>query len=592
MGRLLHRWRLYGVLALTIAVTMVIVACGDDAAPTATATTTAAAAEPTATTAAAAPAPTATATKAAAAPAATATATSAPPVIAKELVTPRLKVASLAPGNQVTMYHPTFQSSGGNLRTIYDMLIWMDRHTGEFAPMLATEWSVSGGAKDWNFKLRDDVEFHNGYKFTTADVVASWEIMQTPPDLADSGHSIRDHVESADNIEIISDTEMIFHLVSPWVQLPYAFSEEWVFTQYSGQYWDEVGEEGYLADPIGTGPFKFKEMVINEHWLVERFKEPGDVHWWKIPDFDELQLIYAPEEATRFAMLLAEEAHIADIPGELLDDAEAAGMVLQSSTLPGFQVFNIMGSQVGPDHENYDATDPLKNREIRKALDLAVDKQAIIDAFFPGRAEPQAIYNFGSFRKPYKDEWTQHPFDPEEAKKILLAEGYPEGTLDIRVLVGNNMSGVPEAPDVAEAMAQMFVEVGVNATIAETDYGAVASEIRSHTLHSTVVVSRFSPWIVNLSWKGGFDTPGSWVITTDPYLVALHDEYALSTTLEEAQEYEEMYGQFLYDDYSTIPIAWLRPVVAINPNYVASYVANHLHFGPVRHHEFTEAVYK
>lgn len=589
MGRLLHRWRLYGAMALLLAVTLVIVACGgDDDAPAAT--TAPAAAEPTATTAAAAPAATT-------APAAVATATptkaAAAPAKAKEPVADRLKVTSLAPGNQVTMYFQTFQSSGGNLRTIYDHLIWMDRHTGAYAPMLATEWNVSNGAKDWQFILRDDVTFHNGYKFTADDVKASWNIIQTEPDLADSGHAIRDRVGADENIEVVSDTEVIFHLVQPWVQLPYAFGEEWVFTQYSGTHWDEVGEEGYIADPVGTGPFKFKEMVINEHWLVERYKNPGDDHWWKIPDFAELQLIYAPEEATRMAMLLAEEAYIADIPGELMDEAEEAGMLMQSSTLPGFQVFNIMGSQVGPEHEDYDATDPLKNVQVRKALDLAVDKMAIINAFFPGRAEPQAVYNFGSFRPPFKEEWTQHPFDAAEAKAILAAEGYDDDNpLEIRLLVGNNMSGVPEAPDVAEAMMQMYQEIGIVANVHETDYGSVASEIREHTLASTVVISRFSPWIVNLSWKGGFDGKGNWVICSDPYLVDLAEEYYEVTTQEEAWEYETLYGQYLYDNHVTIPIAWLKPAVAVNPKFVADYTANHLHFGPVRHHEFTEAVFK
>ena len=103
----------------------------------------------------------------------------------------------------------------------------------------------------------------------------------------------------------------------------------------SKDYWDSVGgEDSYAEHPIGTGPFKFVELEINQHLLVERTED----HWRKTPEFHEIQMFYTPEDATRLAMLLAQEVHLSDIPRTLIPEAEQRGFKTVVATLPGFHV--------------------------------------------------------------------------------------------------------------------------------------------------------------------------------------------------------------------------------------------------------------
>ncbi len=123
-------------------------------------------------------------------------------------------------------------------------------------------------------------------------------------------------------------------------------------------------------------------------------------HWRKTPEFHELQYTYATEDATRLAMLLTGEAHISNVPRNLLPQAEERGFKVASSTLPGLYFFYIFSGQyhdgpreirVGekkgeafPLAAGYEPTDPFRDVRVRKALNLAINRDAIRDAFFPG----------------------------------------------------------------------------------------------------------------------------------------------------------------------------------------------------------------
>ena len=94
---------------------------------------------------------------------------------------------------------------------------------------------------------------------------------------------------------------------------------------------------------------------------------------------------------------------------------------------------------------------------MRKALNFAIDRQAINDTFWDGEALPEAVHGIPPYRSDHKEEWLPfnglpYPYDPEEAKRLLAEAGYPDG-FEFDYLVAPNYGGVPEGPDVAEAIA-------------------------------------------------------------------------------------------------------------------------------------------
>ncbi len=512
-------------------------------------------------------------------------------VVAKVLVSPRLKVAMVPPGNQVTMSYKTFQSSGGLLRTMYNHLIWVDRVTGASKPMLATSWTLSPNAREWGFKLRKGVPFHDGTEFTAKDIPFTARVGLTegsPDALLVTLKNILPEPEK--NIEIVNDYEIIMHLAQPNVELEFNMGEEWTFMILSKNYWDKVGEKGYNDKPIGTGPFKFVELKIGQHLLVERFKNPGDSHWWKIPEFDEVQFFYVPEDATRTAMLLTGEAHISDIPGMLFKDAETKGYRRVRSTLPGFAFFVFIGGQYYSTPDKFDPNDPLTKVQVRQALNLAIDREQIRKAFFGDKAILQAVHGMPPFREPYNEKWKPYPYDPKRAKELLAEAGYPSG-FDITLHGAPNMSGVPGAPEVQEVIAGYWNAIGVKTKLSTLEFAKVLEQQRFKNFVRSAYMMRYSTAPPDLLYRIGLSGGGS-SFFEDPFLEAEYKKYTSTADLQERRRLELQWGNVLYEQYATVPLVWIFPEVAVNPSVVAEYQANHLHFGPVRHHEFTKAVYK
>ena len=311
----LIRWFIVILLPLVF---LIGVACGGDdeeatavpeeaptAAPAAGAAATTAPAAGAAATTVPAAAPTTAA--AAAAPTAAAQPTAAPVTApaGAEPVASRLRIAFRVPVDQVVVPYKAFITSP-LMRPTYDQLIWNNRFDNSQEPMLATEWSMSPDALNWTFKLREGVPFHDapgfeGGEFTAKDVVRSYDLMFAEGHRPSNIPAWKERLGGSENIEVVSDYEVVFRLNEPWPTLNYGADEEHQNTMgiYSADYWDNFGQETYEAHPVGTGPWKFVEIRTNEYILWERFKEPGDDHWWQIPEFSEMQVFFVPEHATR-----------------------------------------------------------------------------------------------------------------------------------------------------------------------------------------------------------------------------------------------------------------------------------------------------
>lgn len=292
---------------------------------------------------------------------------------------------------------------------LYDSLVWVD-NSGKLVPALAESWEVSDDGTEYTFKLRAGVVFHNGEPFTADSVITSWERGKRPEMQFGDRWTIVQSVEKIDELTVKLTTEtanplLLRTIASNWAMVP-------------PQYIAEVGDEGFNAKPVGTGPFMFEEWVKEDRIVFK-----ANPNYWQ-PGFPKVEtLIFRPipESSTRVAAIQTGEIDIAP----RLSSEEAGTLEGQ----PGVQIirypvdrvyyitFNNLTSGKGQ---------PTENVKVRQALNYAVDRQAIIDSLFDGAAKLSTGFvtptNLG-----YNDSLTPYPYDPERARALLAEAGYPDG---------------------------------------------------------------------------------------------------------------------------------------------------------------------
>ena len=547
-------------------------------------------------------------------PTAMPTSTPVPTAMAAKIpVSPRLNVTKVPPGSQVTMMWKTFTSETGPLKPMYEFIINTNRKNGEYEnTMLASEWTMSPDARNWTFKLRENIPFHStdsytGTNFTAQDLKLTLQTAGREDSLS-AGSQWRNLGVQDQNFEIVNDHEVIWHLerVEP-------LGEGWlaegnVAGIISQDYWDAVGEDGYIGHPVGTGSFKFVELDIGSHILYERVED----HWRKTPGFHELKFFYAPESATRIAQLLTQEVAIAEVDKSLLSQATDQGFKVATSSLPGVNLFLMIGGlyydepreiligsrkgEIHPLAPGYIPDDPLRDLKVRMALNYAIDREAINESFFDGEGILQTILGIPPTRSDYRDEWVPYPYDPDEARRLLAEAGYPEG-LEIDFIT-SKLSGAPESQDVAEVVAANWAEIGVTAKLSEMEFGPLLEQWRNRDMGRTITTMLYGVGSDPLSIRnngryaissvsGG--TESQWEF---PALDALFAETQISILPEDILRTGQAMGTWLYENHVIIPLFFLSNKVAYDPGVIQGYNVNFGFFGPVRYHEYTEPVYQ
>ena len=250
-----------------------------------------------------------------------------------------------------------------------------------------------------------------------------------------------------EHFEIISDHEFVWKLSKPNLTWGYWSTDDRRGVA-SEDYYEEVGEDAYIDDPIGTGPFTYVDFAINQGLKLERVED----HHRKTPAFHELQFFYVPEEATRTAMLYTNEAEIVSIARNLHEQAISRGYQVQNSTVPAFYTFMFIGgmfsatrpdgygncppgNDVKPDENRMcppgryevDEDSPLRVKDVREAMNLAINREELNKDLLwrPGHPHHPLGPSHPGGPTPTPD-WTPYPYDPERARELITGAGYPQ----------------------------------------------------------------------------------------------------------------------------------------------------------------------
>jgi peptide/nickel transport system substrate-binding protein len=362
----------------------------------------------------------------------------------------------------ITSMDPHYHNVGPNnstLRHIFEPLVSTDENQ-KLAPGLATSWKAIDDTT-WEFKLRKNVRFHDGSPFTAEDVAFT---LKRVPNVPNSPSSFATFTKPIIDIKIIDPHTIIFKTAAPHVLLPSDLAQVLIVSK-------AVGEKATTDDynsgkaTIGTGAYKFVEYVANQRIVVKA----NYGYWGGEEPWDKVTFKMLTSPAARVAALLSGDV-------EMIETVPTAD-IAKLETDKKFALSNKVSNRVIYVHLNQHQdkaplflTDkagkpldknPLKDVRVRKALSMAINRDAIVSKVMEGRAvaasQLLADNFFGTSKKlkPMK-------FDPEGAKKLLADAGYPNGFA--MTIHGPNNRYINDAA-IAQTIAQFYSRIGIDAKV-------------------------------------------------------------------------------------------------------------------------------
>ena len=364
---------------------------------------------------------------------------------------------------------------------------------GQPAPAggLAVRWENSPDYKRWTFHLRKGVKFHNGDDVTSEDV--KFSLQRATGKRSTTGYAgplrtlIQDIETPASDRVVIVTKEAT--LIIP-TYLSRALSTEGMVLPK--KYIEANGDDAFARKPVGSGPYRFVEQVTGSHIKLTAV----DTHWRTgTPKYRLITFKLVPEETTRIALLRRGDADIVEVGRERVKELEREAFPIHFRRE---EAILSMWWVLSPD--GWPA--PAKDKRVREAMNLAIDRAEVAQGIFAGHADPATIpmgltWSFRDIGLKVTPELA-YPYDPARAKKLLAEAGHPNGfALDVYAY---QLPGLPEGKAMAEAVAGYWEKIGIKPKLIPVDYPAFRK----------VWVDRKAPGaigyfnIANRSWIGTY----------------------------------------------------------------------------------------
>ena len=361
---------------------------------------------------------------------------------------------------------PNFSTSQEQMNVgnaIVESLFWNDPATNKTEPVLAESFEILDDTTV-RVVLKQGITFSNGEPMNADAVVESVKIFMTKeitPAYARDAAKIG-------SIEKTGDYEVVFHLSQKYPAVGLLLSQIFIVPP---KYWAEVGPEGYGKAPIGTGPYILTEWVRDDRVVMDR-----NPTFWGTPPKGIDKIIWkpVPDDTARAAGVLTGEYDIAaNMPATALAQLGGRDDIVLLK-VPGYRIFKIDFSTLdihpGPQHEVL----------VRKALNYAVDKDAIREVLFSGLASPIHGQILRTNELGFNPDIDDYPYDPAKAKELLAEAGYPDG---LEITFKFPSGRYAQDKEVAEAVAGMLEEVGVKVNMVQLEAGEFLTQLNNRELY-------------------------------------------------------------------------------------------------------------
>jgi dipeptide transport system substrate-binding protein len=392
-----------------------------------------------------------------------------------------------------------------NTFTVYNRLVEFERGGTKVEPGLAESWDVSPDGKTYTFHLRHGVKFQTTSffkptrEFNADDVIFTFERMLDPnqpfrkaypvsfPYFTDMGLD-----KLITKVEKVDPYTVKFTLSQPNAPFIQNIAMEYA-SILSAEYGDQLLKAGKASDinqyPVGTGPFIFKSYTKD---ATIRFD--GNPDYWKPGAVKISKLIFSitPDAGVRVQKLKRDECQVMSYPRP----ADIAPLKAEPDiAMPSQPGFNLGYLSYNVTHK------PLDNVAVRKALDEAINKKAIIDSVYQGAGQP-ATNPMPPTQWSYDRSLKGQTYDPAAAKAALAKAGFPNGFNITLWAMPVQRAYNPNARLMAEMIQADWAKIGVKAQIVTYEWGEYIK--RAHAGEDDSML---------IGWTGDNGDPDNWLGT-------------------------------------------------------------------------------
>lgn len=370
-----------------------------------------------------------------------------------------LTYASDTEPENVSPYHNNVREGVILARHVWDTLLYRNPETGVYEPLIASDWEWLDDTT-LEVTIRDGLTFHNGEELTAEDVAFTFNYVVQP----DSGVVTRQNVDWIESAEVVDGNKVRIHTGDPFpAALEYLAGPTPI---YPKDYFEEVGLDGFSQAPIGSGPYRITEVVAGSHVAMELFEDYFEDSPRGQSTIGNLVFRYIPDGETRIAELMTGGVDwIWRVPTDQAEMMEGApGIVVDSGET--MRVAYIKMDAMGRSSEDT----PFKSREVRRAINHAVDRQAIVDNLIGGGSR---VIHSACFPEQFgcEQDVMKYEYDPDKARELLAEAGYADGfETDIFAY---------REREYTEAVIGYLREVGINANLQFMQYAALRDLARS-----------------------------------------------------------------------------------------------------------------
>ena len=449
---------------------------------------------------------------------------------------------------------------------IYDTLVQIkvaEDGSSSIEPMLAESWEVSEDGLTYTFHLRDDVTFQNGNAFTAEDVKYTFNRMFTEDgtvnssfldQIAGAAELLDGTAEELSGLEVVDDYTVKITLKEPFG----AFLSALAFTAcsiYDEEATEAAGDDfGMVPEvTVGSGPFIFESWTPNAELVLTR-----NENYWNGPaQIPGVVIRIIPDTETQTMMYESGELDLLD----LKTNPEAVDRITEA-----YPDQIVSGPILGVDYVFMNqAVEPLNDVRVRKAIQMSIDRQMILDELYGGRGKVEnGLMANGLIG--YNANLPAIEYDPEGAKALLAEAGYPDG---FTIELGADSSDSEMRTMITEIIQSMLAEVGINVEITKYDQSTWLETRRAGEM----------PMYVS-SWTADFNDPDNFFYTffgteenskirsinlTDTAVMA---EVARARTIVDEEErlalYRDLEVQLMQDEACMVPLWSLDHLFAVS----------------------------
>lgn len=443
--------------------------------------------------------------------------------------------------------------------SIFDALFRITED-GIIEPNLASEvptqenGGISEDGLQWRIQLRDDVRWHDGEPFTAEDVKFTLELIVNPDfrSWRTTGHNlVRD-------IEVISPTEITWRMEEPFAPYMSFLTETFIVPAHILGVDDNPNESAFNRAPIGTGAFRWGQRTAGDNLTLVANPE----YFGEGPYIEELIFRYIPDMTVLFTQFQSGDIDLVGRSYITQDNYEAA------SNLPDRVVDLVPATSIETIYLNLERPQ-FKERAVREALYLALDRDSIVDVLYyglPNQTEtfmPRQSYY-------YHDSLPTHEFNLEKARQILDEAGWVAGGDGIRAKDGVRLSfnnstttGAHLREQAQQFVQQTFRDIGVEMNIENLPAAVMWGDFWGQSQFDTAMVGityliAADPDVTNRFHSGAIAAQGGRGSNTgqyaNPEVDALLEEGAQTFDAETRREIYLRVQEIIRDDLPFLPL--------------------------------------